>query len=341
MPEYRQDPLSAHWVIIAKDRARRPNEFESEPRRRQVERCPFCAGNEDETPESLAVYGTPAAAHPVRGWQVRVIPNKYPAVIDAALVPPPCLPFHPAEAGRGAHELVIESPHHTSSFTELTAEQARLSWVAYRDRLAYLANQQRYRYGLVFKNCGPDAGATLDHTHSQIIAVNRIPMTVAQELRAAGDYHARHLECIFCAMARQELDESRRIVATTSRFIAWCPYASRFAYETWIVPRMHAERFELAKMEDLEELSRLFQSVLRGLEQIVPQVPYNYWIHTAPFDIPCHDHYHWHIELVPRLNRIAGFELGSGCYVNPVDPEDAASALRAAIARTGHCESNH
>jgi UDPglucose--hexose-1-phosphate uridylyltransferase len=240
-------------------------------------------------------------------------------------------PLFAVHGGYGVHEVIIESPGHTSSFTELTAEQAFLAFTAYRDRIAVLAQDPRLRYAILFKNCRPAGGATLDHTHSQLLGVSILPENIQWELTTSADFFARHGSCILCEMAKREMAAGERVVAQTSRFLAFCPFAGRFPYETWILPREHHSSFQLAKLAELEELSQLIQKILVALEKLIPQAPYNYWIHTSPFDTIGYDHYHWHLPLIPRITTQAGFEFSTGCFVNDVLPEDAAAALRGAI----------
>jgi UDPglucose--hexose-1-phosphate uridylyltransferase len=318
--------------------------------RRRFERCPFCAGHEDATPEAIAVYSSnqgraEISASSDDSWQVRVIPNKFPALTNenigiderAANANVTELSFATRE-GYGAHEVIIESPTHTCSFSELTSEQAFFSFVAYRDRLAQLAQDKLLRYGHVFKNCRGAGGATLEHTHSQLLAMSIVPETIQRELQSSADYFSRHRSCILCEMFERELADGERIVAATPLFVAFCPFAGRFPYETWIIPREHQSLFQRAKLDELAELSGLIQKIIGALEKLIPQAPYNYWIHTSPFDTIGYDHYHWHLELIPRITTLGGFEFGSGCYVNDVLPEDAATDLRAAIG--GYSDAN-
>lgn len=344
-------------MIIARERANRPSEFVTQRVRRSVDRCSFCAGNEYDTPDAIAVYPSPLArpwlpsdqrelglttplgddrATVTRtsatdpAWQVRVIPNKYPAVVDFVSDGTTGHELFQWQPGYGVHEVIIESPNHTTSFSELDDGQAFWSFLAYRDRLSCAARNPRLQYGLVFKNCRGAGGATLEHTHSQMLAAARIPTSIRQELNAAAEYRSRRGDCIFCSIWQHEATNAARIVTLTEQFVVFCPFASRFPYETWVLPRQHESHFQLAKVDGLAELSRLFQSIVRGLEKIIPQAPYNYWIHTSPFDTTGYDHYHWHIALIPRITMQAGFEWGTGCFVNPVAPEDAADALRKA-----------
>jgi UDPglucose--hexose-1-phosphate uridylyltransferase len=340
MPEFRQEPLSGRWVIIAEDRAARPSEFVSQPTRRAKERCPFCAGNEEETPDAVAIY--PAGAT----WQVRVIPNKYPAAVppgdtcskemncegdrrvasdlSQSMAPASCV----ARAGVGVHEVIIESPRHVASFSELTDEQAHCSFLAYRDRLRMASHNSQLAYGLVFKNCRGGGGATLEHVHSQLLATSIVPNEVEQELRSTSRHFEQRQQCLVCSLLDEELSARARIVAETSRFVAYCPFASRFPYETWIVPRQHLSRFESAATNLFAELTQLVRAHVDSLEHLFPDVAYNYWIHTAPFHVACEDYFHWRIVLIPRVTTQAGYEWATGSFVNPVAPESAARKLR-------------
>ncbi len=339
MPEFRQDPLSGRWVIIAEDRAGRPSEFITQPERLSGLRCPFCAGNEHDTPHALKIY--PNETQTTGSWQVRVIPNKYPSATPGggtSPIPSPpgrtgdSRPTDPscfvAQPGIGAHEVIIESPRHVASFTDLTDEQARLAVLAYQDRLLSVGQNRQLNYGLLFKNCRGGGGATLEHVHSQLLATSIVPPEIDQELRSATQYFDRTDRCLFCELLRQELASGVRIARETSRFVAYCPFASRFPYETWVLPRVHASRFELADSGLLAELAALLQLLLRSFEELSANGAYNYWIHTAPFHASCDKLFHWHIELIPRVTTQAGYEWGSGCFVNPVSPESAAQYLR-------------
>jgi UDPglucose--hexose-1-phosphate uridylyltransferase len=334
MPEFRQDPLSERWVIIAEDRAGRPSEFDCQPARRALNHCPFCAGSEHDTPDPIAIY--PRGA-PRQAWQVRVIPNKYPAVVPGSLDSPDSsrstggpLPPNPfvAVPAVGVHEVIVESPRHLSSYTELAAEQAELSLRVYQDRLSALSQDPRLRYALLFKNCRGGSGATLEHVHSQLLATNIVPTDIEQRLQLAGRYFDQTGRCLVCELLRQELLSRARIVHESSQFVAVCPFASRFPYETWVLPRTHGSRFELADPRLLAELAGILRAVLGKLEKLSANAAYNLWIHTAPFRVHCETSFHWRIELIPRVTTQAGYEWGSGCFVNPVSPESAARWLR-------------
>jgi UDPglucose--hexose-1-phosphate uridylyltransferase len=329
MPEYRQDPLSRRWVIIGGDRAGRPNEFVEETVRQSTVLCPFCAGNEAETPDAVATY----PANGKGGWSVRVVPNKYPAVTPEAAACPTCQPLSPqavptAVPGFGRHEVIIESPRHVASLSELTLPEVQVVFTAYRDRLALLKAEGRFRYVQIFKNVGSAAGASLEHVHSQLLALPGVPEIVQQELDASAQHFQQHGKPLLPELIAGELAAASRIVAQTPRLVAFCPYASRVPYEVWVAPRQHSPRFEDAKPGELGEISRLMRDVVGRIERAGGQSAYNYFLHTQPFDMPAAGHYHWHIEILPRLTKQAGFEWGTGCFINPFLPEACAEQLR-------------
>lgn len=310
MPELRQDPTSGRWVIIAEGRSGRPQEF-SAPASNPVSRCPFCAGNEALTPDEISAYPT---GQPDAAWQVRVVPNMYPAVQwDTSVA--------------GSHEVIVESPRHITSLTDLSEEHARLVFAVYQKRLRALGQDERLRYGLVFKNSGGNGGASLEHLHSQLLATEFVPPEIQLEAAKAGEYRVLNQRCLICDLLADEL-QGNRVVADDEHFVAFCPYASRFPYEMWVVPKTHEESFEKTNSDRVNALGALMLSLLKKLEACLGSCAYNYWIHTAPFRLSPHDDFHWHIEIAPRVSKLAGFELGGGCFINPVDPDRAADCLR-------------
>jgi UDPglucose--hexose-1-phosphate uridylyltransferase len=271
-------------------------------------------------------------------WLVRVVPNKFPALTPDEAV---CTKCEPLASGRGEtsrsagsipgfgrHEVIIESPRHVASFAELNAAEAELVFRAYRDRILTLKGEGQYRYVQVFKNVGAGAGASLEHVHSQLVGLPGIPEVVAQELASCREHFAQSGTPLVADLLGQELAAGERIVATTANFVALCPYASRFPYETWILPRRAEPSYEAAEPGEFGELARLMQDVIGRIERAAGGVPYNCVLHTQPFDTSADDHYHWHIEIIPRLTKVAGFEWGTGCFINPFHPEMAAEHLR-------------
>lgn len=330
MSEFRKDPLSDHWVIIAPNRANRPEQFEANAGRQMPERCPFCRGNEQETPPEVVSYDRDGGPAQNGEWRVRVVPNLYPAVEIEAESPSKADGIYETRVGVGAHEVIIESPNHVVSFAQLEDAQAALVFHAYRDRLQKLGKDARLAYAQVFKNSGAAAGASLEHAHSQLIATAVVPTQVQQELAKSLAYHQQHHRCVFCVMLEEELAEGTRIVAESQHFVAFCPFASQFPYETWILPREHISRFEDTEAGKLAEFAVLLKGIIGRVESLLTDPAFNYLIHTAPFDTPPYSHYHWHLEIFPRLTKTAGFEWGAGDYINTVAPEDAAATLRSA-----------
>jgi UDPglucose--hexose-1-phosphate uridylyltransferase len=330
MPQLRKDPLSDRWVIYAQGREQRPNEFERLGQRRADARCPFCPGHEKDTPRQIATYRGTNAFPSDNGdeWSVRVVPNKYPALLTRGDSEPPQRGFYMVGDGVGAHEVIIESPRHVASLSDLTADEARLTMFAYRDRMLALQRVAGLQYALVFKNVGPEAGASLEHVHSQIVATPMIPSEVQRELTACKRWFRLHRQCFFCQVIKDELTHRLRLAAESDHFLAICPYASRLPYEVWVLPRDHQSHFEHQEPVELGELAEFLQRLISKLESRHEHLAYNYFIHTAPFDTSRLRHYHWHIEVLPRLTTTAGFEWGAGYFINSVPPEQAAANLR-------------
>ncbi len=328
MPELRKDPIVGRWVIIAHERAKRPHDFKGEEQHVQGGLCPFCEGNEAHTPPEIIAYRERGTRPNGPGWRIRVVPNKFPALKVEGNLNKRGDGIYDKMAGIGAHEVIIESPKHHISMVELSEDNIReVLWV-YRDRLVDLKKDSRLVHGMLFKNVGTAAGASLEHSHSQLIVTPIVPISVWEEMTGALEFFNYRGRCIYCDMVQQELSAEKRIVLDTTHFTAFCPYASRFPFETWIVPKAHSSHFENIPKPGVDDLGSMLRLVLNKLELALDNPAYNYIIHTAPFDHKELPHYHWHIEVIPRLTKVAGFEWGSGFYINPVPPEDAAGFLR-------------
>ena len=328
MPELRKDPIVGRWVILATDRARRPVAPASEPFPAGSGVCPFCEGNEVHTPHEILAYRKPGTRPDERGWRVRVVPNKFPALQIEGGLNKRGDGIYDQMNGVGAHEVILECPFHESSLTQLPVENIReILWV-YRDRLVDLKKDQRFVYGMVFKNVGPAAGASLEHSHSQLIVTPIVPINVIEEMSGALDFFNYRGRCIYCDMVHQESAFEKRVVMDTPNFLAFCPYAARFPFETWILPKNHNSHYENIQKIEVDEFGAVLKAILMKLEIALAKPAYNYIIHTSPFDEQSLPHYHWHMEIIPRLTRVAGFEWGTGFYINPVPPEQAAGFLR-------------
>ena len=327
MPELRRDPIVGRWVIIATERARRPNHF-----RRAEEPpggpCPFCPGNEDKTPPEVYVSGRPAAPANLPGWKVRVIPNRYPALMIEGELDREADGIYDRMNGVGAHEVVIETPEHSRDLSELTDAEVTEVLFAFKARILDLKNDMRFRYVLLFKNHGSAAGATLEHTHSQLIALPVTPRQVADEIEGARRHHEHRERCIYCDIVGQEQKDRTRLIHENQEFVVFQPWAPRSPFETWIVPRRHESNFEAETKERLAFAAQALRITLAKLMTGLGRPAYNFIVHTNPLRDPPSASYHWHIEVVPALTQVAGFEWGSGFHINPVPPEEAAEFLR-------------
>ena len=329
MPELRKDPVTGRWVIISTERQKRPTDF-------RVERvtvldageCPFCPGSEDLTPHEVLVYRQNGGAANSPGWELRVVPNKFPALKVEGGLEREAEGMFDRMNGVGAHEVIIETPDHSKTLASMDeAEIERVLW-AYRERMLDLKKDIRFRYILIFKNHGAAAGATLGHTHSQLIALPIVPDFVREEIDGARGHFATKERCVFCDIIRQELSARRRVILENADIVALAPYAPRFPFETWLLPRRHGARFEEAPWQDYESLARQLKSILTRMNRALESPAYNLIIHSSPFSEETTEYYHWHVELIPKLTRVAGLEWGTGFYINPTAPEEAARVLR-------------
>jgi UDPglucose--hexose-1-phosphate uridylyltransferase len=329
MPELRKDPVVGRWVIISTERARRPSDFAGQPVTPAGGPCVFCEGHEAGTPPEI-LAGRPGGAAPNGpGWTWRVVPNRFPALrIEGELEPAGDGVFDRMN-GVGAHEVVIETPEHGASFATLSTDALADVLRAYRERLADLKKDPRFQYVLIFKNHGESAGASLEHPHSQLIATPIIPVMVAEELAGAARYWELKERCVWCDVLRQEARGGRRVVLEVDGFVALAPFAPRFPFETWVLPARHRAAFEESDPAELRALATLLGEFFRRMGRVLGDPPFNFMLHTAPLRAPELPSFHWHLEIIPKLTRVAGFEWGSGFFINPVPPEDAAEALRA------------
>ena len=328
MPELRKDPITGRWVIIAPDRAKRPTDFEAAAPRPTETFCPFCEGNESASPDEIVAYRNHGTVRDGAGWRVRTVPNKFPALKVEGEFESRGVGMYDVMEGIGAHEVIIDCPHHEVRFAALPTSQIREVLWMYHDRLVDLKRDRRLIHPLVFKNEGPHAGASLEHCHSQLIVTPVVPIQVQEEMRGAKEFFGWRGRCIYCDMIRQEIKTGDRIVLESPNFVVFCPFASRFPFETWVVPKKHRSHYETVQEADVEELAHVLKSTLQKLEVALDDPPYNYILHTSPFDTHELKYYHWHLEIIPRLTGIAGFEWGSGFYINSVLPEEAGKFLR-------------
>jgi UDPglucose--hexose-1-phosphate uridylyltransferase len=330
LPELRKDPITGRWVIISTERAKRPTDFSREqvvPKDGGF--CPFCPGHESKTPPEILAYRRGGGANEP-GWTLRVIPNKFPALRIEGELNRQGEGLYDKMTGIGAHEVIIESPEHRMTLGEMPEKALEDIFWAFRDRVVDLKKDRRLRYILVFKNHGEAAGATLEHTHSQLIALPVVPKRMQEELDGARRYFDFKERCIYCDIERQEMETGSRLILETDHFLVAAPYAPRFPFETWVLPLAHRSHFEETDAPAMKNLAWVMRSLIRKIDRVLERPPYNCVVHSAPIQEGAMAHYHWHIELIPKLTKVAGFEWGTGFYINPTPPEEAAQFLREA-----------
>jgi len=340
MPELRRDPVIGRWVIISTDRAKRPDQFASAHRKEELapgEKCPFCEGHESMTPPEIYALRRSGTARNSPGWDIRVIPSITPLLQIECELDRHGHGMYDLMNPRGAHEVIVESPRHIVE-SELTPEQIVKVSNVLLDRIGDLEKDPRIKYVLYFKNYGEAAGSgRIRHSRSQIIGTPINLQRVKEELTGAKAYHTYKDRCIFCDIIKQETAAGKRVIAESKHFIAIAQFASRFPFETWILPNEHGCDFYKVDRSKIPDFAVMIKSIFGKMRKVIGDFPYNFVLHTAPFrrDLEKKHYwetidydYHWHLELLPILTRVAGFEWGSGFYINPLPPEDAAKALQ-------------
>lgn len=336
MPEIRKDPVTGRWVVFSPERLQRPNQFEFNAKPAgEVRADPFAAGNESYTPPEVFAIREPGSAPNGPGWKVRVVPNRFPALRVEGELNKEAVGFYDKMNGIGAHEVVIETPD-----PELALEELSLSGIvdvlkALRARMLDLMQDKRFKYLMVFKNVGAQAGASQKHSHSQIIALPVIPLALKEKLAPCQEYFVQKDRNIYEDILRNEVKEAERMVYENAGFGVMCPFASRFAFETLLLPKQQRADFYLCGDHELVLLADALQKILMAYRVGLNVPSYNLIIHTAPIRHGKTNQWHtldfdfrWHIEILPRMAGIAGFEFGTGFHINPVFPEEAARFLR-------------
>ncbi len=341
--ELRKDYLLDRWVVIATERGRRPTDL-SKPKAQpaQTANCPLCVGNENMTPPAVMLYTKenngsikrsqdPQTGERAKNWLLRVIPNLYPAFS------PPQQPEDAAKIVKtdylcdaiGHHEVIIESPNHSEEPADAELPQLELVIKGYVDRVRELSAKPYVRYVSVFRNHGLEAGASLSHAHSQIIATPMIPTTIREEQKAAATFYEDHGKCVFCDILEGEIN-GPRLVSENADFVVLTPYASINPMEFWILPKRHAPNILNISTSEVTEFAKTLKGSLKALSDLVNDPPYNYGIHLS-LNPEAQESFHWHLEVYPKLATWAGFEKSTGCYINTVTPETAAESLRKEI----------
>jgi len=264
------------------------------------------------------------------GWDLRVVPNQFPVLRVEGTLDRQGEGLFDKMNGIGAHEVIIETPRHEESLATMgDAAVEQVLW-ACRERVQDLKQDRRFRYIIIFKNHGAAAGSSVNHSHSQLIALPIVPREVRDEVDGARAHFQQKERCVFCDVLHQDMGDGRRLIAETADMIALAPYAPRFPFETWILPRRHQSHFEDTARPEIGSLARLLGDILRRMNRALRNPPYNLLIHSAPLAESVTDFYHWHVEIIPKLTKVAGFEWATGFYVNPTPPEEAAQVLREA-----------
>ena len=337
MPELRKDPVVGRWVIVSTERSRRPDEFSTFKHEDAKELpCPFCEGNESQTPPEIYAIRQKSTYKNSPGWELRVVPSIAPFLRIEGDLDRHGKGMYDLMNGIGAHEIVVETNKHVANMADLTEAQISKVITCYIDRMLDLEKDTRFKYVLIFKNYGYSAGGSkLRHSRSQLIATPVNPKRVKEELAGAREYYNYHERCIFCDLIKQELASKERVIVEVDGFVAVTPFAARFPFEIWILPKKHSCNFVNLDMPSRDNLARIMKIVLSKLKKGLNDPPYNYIIHTAPFRRQkvgywksIDNDFHWHIEIMPRLTRVAGFEWGTGFYICPLPPEEGARFLR-------------
>ncbi len=337
MPELRRDPVVGRWVIIAAERAKRPQDFPPIENTHVTDEgrktCPFCPEKESRTPPEIMAYRPGGGPPNSPGWTVRVVPNKYPALMIEGDLNRQGDGVYDRMSGIGAHEVIVETPDHEATLASMKPPEIENLIRATVDRITDLELDARFKYIQLFKNVGEAAGASLEHPHCQLIATPVVPKRVMEELEGAMAYYKYKERCVFCDILHQESRTPVRVVFADDLFVSFVPYAPRFPFEVYIMPRRHASSFKNILPEEVTDFAVHLNLVIAKINNLLQTPPYNFMLHTAPTTQDGLEHYHWHLEIIPKLSKVAGFEWGTGLYINPTIPEDTAEHLRNAEPR--------
>jgi UDPglucose--hexose-1-phosphate uridylyltransferase len=331
MPELRKDPILDRWVIISTDRQKRSSDFFlREKPQTSGGFCPFCEGNESKTPSEILAHRENSSTKNGPGWSLRVVPNRFPALTIEGNLDREGVGMYDKMNGIGAHEVIIESPLHEETLATISIAKLVEVLTAYIERIVDLKKDKRFRYILIFKNHGYSAGASLEHSHSQLIALPIIPKRVLEELEGSKRHYSFKERCVYCDIIHQEISQRERIISENSSYIALSPFAPKAPFEIWILPKKHECAYDKEAPDRLESLARILSEVLKRLDKALGNPDFNFIIHTSPMGMENLDYFHWHIEIMPKLTKTAGFEWGSGFYINPISPEESTQVLKEA-----------
>jgi UDPglucose--hexose-1-phosphate uridylyltransferase len=327
MPEFRQNMATREWVIIATERSGRPDQFVRRRAERRIlpqlsEGCPFCPGNEDRTPPPSLVLGDGP------DWNVRVVPNKYAALRSDNSNDREKVGRFLKAGGYGIAEVIVETPRHDLSIATMPHSQVRLVLEAYRHRITEVAQMPDINFVTLFRNHGERAGTSLEHPHSQLIATPIIPPNLRDQIHQSMMSYDSYGKCVYCEMINEEIRQKERLISDSPQFVAFVPFASRSPFEMRILPKEHRAFFGDVSDQELDDLSRVLQTVLFKIYKGLDDPDYNYIVHSAPVGDDDVKYFHWYLSILPRLTTPAGFEMGSGIYINVMAPEQCAQMLR-------------
>jgi UDPglucose--hexose-1-phosphate uridylyltransferase len=327
MPELRFNVITKDWVIIARERAKRPDQF-ALPKKEELPlpqfdpSCPFCPGNESHTEPEIARLGDN------KGWRVRVMPNKYPALSAHGERTRSNEGMRISMNGVGLHEVIVDHRRHNMVFALMPPPDIEAVLRMYRQRYEECRKDERLEAIIIFKNHGESAGSSVIHTHSQLAATPVVTFQTRMRLEDAIRFYDQMGKCIFCQTMEEELSAKVRILHESKHFIAFHPYAALSPFHTWIFPRRHTPSFELATDEELVDLASTLKLLLARLYYGLNDPPFNYTIRSIPSRDRNTEYYHWYLSIIPRVTKTAGFEMGSGMYINSALPEESAEFLR-------------
>jgi len=337
MSELRLNRATKDWIIVAKERVKRPHQFSAGSVGRGEKHkekfpafdptCPFCPGNENKTPPEVFALRDKDTKPNRPGWRIRVVTNKYPALEPMRKTSKITGEFFKRTMGLGKHEVIIESSQHNKSLATLSLKQVEEVCEIYWKRYLALKDDKRFKLIIIFRNHGFSAGTSLKHPHSQLIALPLVPTSIRHLLEEATRYYGDHGSCVFCDMIQEELVYKKRIILDSREFVVFHPFASRAPFETWIVPKKHNACFGNIGPKEAHAMARVLKEILGKLYLKLKDPDYNLMIRTAPIKDAQEDYYHWYIQILPRLTIPAGFELGSGVYINASLPEETAKFI--------------
>lgn len=331
MPEFRKDIITGDWVIIATDRAKRPGDFRKSTKKVADPKkyCPFDSGKEELTPpEILRVDKNGNIVTKDHDWHIRVVPNKFPALLDQATTKKDLEGIYSKMDSFGRHEVVINTPEHITKLSRLSIHDIRLILKVYRLRIQMLKEDPKIKSIIIMLNQGMEAGASLEHSHSQIFGLPIVPHKLKRELDGTKKYYKKNHRCALCYMVEHEKEIAKRTVFENKDFLILEPYASKGPFETWIIPKKHETNFENISDAEIESFAHCLKIILGFFDQELEDPSFNYYIHTGPINKNSHGYYHWHLEFIPKLSIKAGFEIATGIHISITSPEAAADFFR-------------